>query len=62
MDNSQVEEARQMLIEQTAKEESIFDHSAGKSERTPCHYSTGSINIVGWLIVISLILLYIGGN
>ncbi len=63
-----------MLKEQISKEEMliptdytprIFDHKAGESERTPfdrSHYSTGSINIVGWLIVISLILLCIGSR
>ncbi len=65
MDSSQVEKVPQMVIERTAKEERIFDHRAGKSERTPfdrSHYSTGNADIVGWLIVISLFLLCIGGR
>lgn len=71
MDNSQVEEARQMFMEQMEQEMlipteqtlRIFDHKAGKSERTAfdrSHYDTGNADIVGWLIVISLLLLCIG--
>ncbi len=61
MKDSQMEE---MLIP-TEQIPRIFDHKAGKSERTPfnrSHYSTGNADIVGWLIIISLIILCIGRN